>query len=230
VRCALVLLCLSPAARVGAQQPSPTIPALPEIHTTGAAAESLAPDLGTVIIGTATKAQTPGRAGRANARLATAIRKAVVALGVPRDSIVTRDYTSRMNVDSYGRDTTFLATNTVVVRVHNLALIGPIIDTALAEGASEIRGVEYSAAKPEEAGRRALEAATREARANADAMARSAGGRVGRLIELTTVRRGWDESPLQMRGEAANATPITPTPISVQVTVEGRWEFVQAAQ
>lgn len=64
VRYALVLLCLSSAARVGAQQSPPVTSALPEIHATGVAAEPLTPDLGTVIIGAATKAQTPARAGR----------------------------------------------------------------------------------------------------------------------------------------------------------------------
>jgi uncharacterized protein YggE len=204
-----------------------------EIRTSAVTTIEL-PAAGAVLtVNFSTQRKTPGEAGRANAERATAIRRAILALGVPGDSITTRGYSSTLNVGPYQRDTTFVASNTVHVRMSRLALISAVIDTALAEGATGIAGLQFWADGVAQARLDAIAAATRRARTQAETLADAAGGRVGRLLELATdPPTGRGVSPfdfgLSMVTTTAShvPTPIQAPTVNVAVTVYTRWEFL----
>jgi uncharacterized protein YggE len=224
----LALLLLMTARPLLAQSPPP----LSEIRTSGSATHIVQPDRVVVTVSVQTNRPTPSAAGVANATLFDSVRRAIIALGVPRDSITTQGYSVEMQVGPYAKDTSFTASNSVVVRLRRLLLIGRVIDTALTSGATRITGVGYSADDPWPTQQRALDEAVKRAHQSALTMAKAAGGRLGRLLELTTETPGYSDVSLRegisLTEAAATAAPtsITPGPLTVAAWVQGRWEFL----
>jgi uncharacterized protein YggE len=138
-----------------------------------------------------------------------------------------------LTTDGFRRDTNFVASNAVLVRTSQLALIPRVIDTVLAEGATNVAELRFWARGAEEARLTAMGDATRRARQHADALARAAGGRVGRLLEWSTdPPRDRDANPfgrlsgVVVTGVGGDPTPIQAPAVSVVVTVYTRWEFI----
>ncbi|MFN2567571.1 MAG: SIMPL domain-containing protein [Gemmatimonadaceae bacterium] len=238
----LVAAMMAAGAPARAQEPSDTRARPPEIVTSGEGTRTVQADRASVMVSVETRAPTPSAAGVANARLNTAIRDAIAALGVPREDITTSGYNVYpMRREPYGgppemrfRDTGFVANNAVRVtlrRPEQLGLVGRVIDTALTAGATFITGVRYEARRTDEAEREALADAVADARARAEALARAAGGSLGELLELSTqALRGMTErdfaiaTSARMRG--GPPTEITPREIEVRQFVMARWRFV----
>lgn len=216
---------------IAAQNPSPLDRV--EIRTSAQATIEL-PAAGALLsVNFSVKRKTPGDAGRANAERATAIRRAIISVGVPGDSITTRGYSSTLWTGPYERDTAFVASNTVQVRLSRLALVSRVIDTVLAEGATNVAGLQFWAVGADEARLSALADATKRAFAQAEALAKAAGGRVGRLLELATdPPSNRDSRPygylsdVVVTAASAAPTPVQAPTVNVSVTVYTRWEFV----
>lgn len=226
---AMIASCFLATHAIGAQSVAPTT--LVEIKTSAQSSIDLPAVGASLVVNFSVSRRTPGDAGRANAERATAIRRALLGLGIASDSITTRGYTSTLRTDNYGRDTTFLASNSVVVRTSQLALIPRVIDTVLAEGATNVSDLRFFARETEQASLDAIANATRRARQQADALARAAGGRVGRLLEISTDpprdRDAYVFGIRQMTAASADyATPIQAPTVAVAVSVYTRWEFV----
>jgi len=238
---AIALAATFTARLVAAQDAPEPAPRGPEIVATGQAMRTVQADRATVHVAVRTNAATPSSAGSLNATFNNAIRAAVAGLGVPRDDISTAGYlvTSTRAPDPrgfvYSRDSGFVATNTVRIvlrRPEHLALIGRVIDTSLAAGATHISGVYYEARRTDDAEREALADAVAEARARAEVMARAAGGSLGDLIQVsaapsTSFRPMPAYSSVMLRGVGPEQpTTITPSEIEVRQSVTARWRFV----
>jgi uncharacterized protein YggE len=121
--------------------------------------------------------------------------------------------------------------NTVRVEVRDLSLVGKAIDASLSAGANVISSLTFYASNTDEARRAALAQAVSRARADADAVAKAAGGSVGQLLEISTgeVRLPQPINKMMMRGnvagQAAEATPIDPAEQTVSAYVTARWAF-----
>jgi uncharacterized protein len=230
-KCAVIAFLVSTARLAGAQPAVP--PAVVEIRTSAQSSVELPAAGGSLVVNFSVSKRKPSEAGRANAVRATAIRRALLGLGIPADSITTRGYRSTLTINDAETDTTFVASNEMVVRTSQLELISRMIDTVLTEGATGVRDLQFWARGAEEARLRALEDATRRARQQADALARAAGGRVGRLLDVSTdPPRDRDAVAFGRMGGLAMAAVVTQTPIqaptvTVTVSVYTRWEFIQ---
>jgi uncharacterized protein YggE len=130
-------------------------------------------------------------------------------------------------------DTSFVTTDVFTARVRNLALLGRVIDTALVQGASNIGDVQFTATETEYAHAAALRQATHQARENAEIMAEASGGKLDRLLEMTTDQPSWygnREFSLQevvasgTAGSSANTTIVVPQ-LRLTVSVHARWSF-----
>ena len=204
----------------------------PFVYTSGSATESVEADLATLTVQFSATRDSPMDAGQACAERANAIRRALVGLGIPSDSIVTGWYSSRLQTDLHRTDTTFVAQNTMVARIRDFSLIGAAIDTALAEGATSVQGPRFVGSNTDGAQRRALVAATKTARARAEAMASALGLELGDLQEVTTEYRGtgyWSElslSEVVVTGSAGASTTIQAPQQQVSATVYARWQVV----
>lgn len=223
-----------------AQQPAVPEPT-PAIVVSAEGKRTMAPDRASLFLSIQNRSRTPSLAGTDNARIASAIRNAVVALGVDRAQISTMNYNVRPDIEiiqgpqgrEMRRDSAYVATNSVRVELRNLDLLSRVIDTALTAGATNVASVSYWLADLTRARREATVEAVRQARESAEAIATAAGGSLGDLLEITTqpVRI---IGPQPMMGEMMMAraisadvpTPVSPRDIDVTAYVTARWKFV----
>ena len=227
VQAAIVSLLLGIVALPTAAQ---QVAHVPTVRTSGTAVLSLEADVATLTVEFSATRDTPGEAGRANAAQANGIRAALYAVGVHPDSVLTRGYNAAMNVRDYARDTSFVATNTMVARMRDLSIIGAAIDTALAEGATRISGLNFASTESADAAERVLMDATRLAHRRAQLMAEASGGRLGDLVEITTEPPGYTSSMFSLdqivvTGTGGARTTIDAPSIEIRVTVYGTWRY-----
>lgn len=203
---AAVALAASPAR---AQEAGPA--AASEIVTAASAERAVPADLGTVTLRFTRRGKTPLAAEQRVAAQTDSIRRALQALGIPRDSVVngSRWYwwneRIRMEVENRNEpiyevrngtrfvvgsesrsDTSYDANETLQVRVRDLSAIGRAIDAVLALGVTDISDITFTATNTEAAQREATGEATRRARARAEAIASASGARLGRTLRLST--------------------------------------------
>ncbi|HJU75004.1 MAG TPA: SIMPL domain-containing protein [Gemmatimonadaceae bacterium] len=231
-----------PLVSVAAQAPTTPEPP-PAIVVTAEGKRTVAPDRASVFLSVQNRARTPTQAGQDNARISTAIRNAVTALGIDRAQVSTMNYNVRPDIEiihgpqgrEMRRDSAFVATNTVRVEVRNLDLVSRVIDTSLTAGATNVMSVSYWLADIARVRREATVEAVRVARENAEAIATAAGGSLGALIELRTDPvRIIEPRPymgdMAMRtmavAQADVPTPVSPRDIDVTAYVTARWRFI----
>lgn len=186
----LVGLLAVPAA---AQLPSNAMPQeeRPALFVTADAEVEAAPDRAHLSIAVETRGRTSQQAGAESARIQTAVLEALRRLGVESAQLQTRAVQVTPEYQ-YPREggrpsvTGYVARNEVVVEVRDLTRIGSLIDASLAQGATNVGGPHFSLANPDSARREALDLAVRKALADAQVMARAAGVRVGRVLEISS--------------------------------------------
>jgi uncharacterized protein len=233
-----VLLSVVAAVSGQAQEPSRYPPN--QIRTTATATRAIPPDLAVIRFEFSARDSTPSGASRAAAAVGDLIRKAVAKTGIPEDSVLGRGSLSvpvdqalqtdiKMNSEFRRYDTAYVYKDLVEVRVHDLKRVAKVIDAALAAGAQKLALLQFSSTRVQEVGQEALGEATRQARRNAEIMAKESGGKLGRPLEVTT-DRGDSGSPFyDVRGQNGQGTTgyMAPPPNGeVRVSVFGRWELL----
>jgi len=224
------------AMSAGAQsQPPQFAPLPPQIVATGHGESKVASDRATIMIAVETRARTAAEAGQANARKLKAVQDTLIRLGVQRDQIATVHYSVSPDwryEERKQRLVGYVAMNTLRIQIRKLEQVGQLIDASLAAGANNINSVEFTASMLDSARRVAITAAVAQARADAEAMARAAGGSLGSLLEITTQDMGPRPMMMQqmrtMESKAAAdvETPITPGEQTIMATVFARWQYV----
>jgi uncharacterized protein len=206
----------------------------PEIVTAATGEAQLVPDRAAVYIGVQTRASTAAAAARDNAQRQHAVIDAVVALGISREQISTENYSVAPDAryDQGTQRTTiigYVVSNVVRVEVRRIDQVASVLDAALGKGANQINSLDFFASNSDSARQNALVHAITRARADAEVMARAAGGSLGPLVELSTS----DVGPrpvyrMQVAADAlaAQSTPIEPGQQRVQVSVNARWRFI----
>lgn len=230
-------LALAPAALA---QPSMMERMPSQIHVSGMGEARATPDRATVQVGVQTRAATASAASAENARKQTAIVQAIKALGIAAEDIATTQYNvfPEMQHDErgVGRVTGYVVSNVVRVELKRLDLVGRVIDASLSNGANQVNSLDFWASETEQPRQKALEQAVSRARAEAEVIARAAGGTLGRLLEISSSgyvvpmpRR--EAMAMDMRGAAAGApTPVEPGQETIRASVTARWEFLPGAR
>ncbi|MDQ2890982.1 MAG: SIMPL domain-containing protein [Gemmatimonadota bacterium] len=241
---ALLVVSGSTISRRSAAQGSP-VPA-PIVATSGRGELHIAPDRAIVQIAIESRAPSASAAAGANASATASVLAALRAAGLRDADLSTtgftvgtdymRQVTAATPSSVHGGPTRqapiiFLARNGVRTSVRTVANLGRIIDAALAAGATSIGRVQFTSDGTEKARSDALALAVQHARADAEVIARAAGGSLGPVVELTTLRNdqgatyydiGIAESAFS--GNAI-ATQLASGDVPIVVTVVGRWRF-----
>ena len=226
---------LACASVAGAQDTSR--PQVPQIVTSATGEVRVAPDRATIMIGVQSRATTAAAAANQNSQKQQAVINAIKARGIPAEQIATSNFNviPETRYDREGqqapRTTSYLVINTVTVEVRRIDQVGPVIDAALGAGANQINSLQFGVAKADSARRAALADAVATARADAEAMARAAGGNLGQLIELTAMDQyiPGPPRPFDARiamGEVAQKVPVEPGEETIRATVTARWQFI----
>lgn len=208
----------------------------PEITAYGRGETKVSPTSASVSISVTTRAPTAAQAAADNATRLEATLKALRGIGLAPNELSTMGYSVAQNYETMREVRTpsgFIARNTIRAEVRKLDDLGKVIDAALGGGATEISGVQFLAATSEAARLSAVAEAVKQARGEAEAIARAAGGSLGRVIQLTSggptvMRQEAFYDSIQMRGMAGGvaATSIIPRDLTVFAQATGRWEFI----
>lgn len=190
----------------------------------------VAPDRAHLTIAVESRGRTSQAAATENARIQTAVLEAVRRAGIPAEQIRTQSLVVMPEYE-YPREggrptvTGYQARNAVVVDARDISRIGGVIDAALAAGATNVEGPNFTLANPDSARREALDAAVRKAMADAAVMARAANVSLGVVLELTSEDGGggpmFDRVAMaSMRtGAEAVPTPVAAGRITVRASV-----------
>lgn len=207
-----------------AQDPSVVNPLTPVVVTTGQATVIVQPDRAFVTIAAESRARNSGEAQRLNADAMTAVLQKIQQAGVPKDAIRTIGYELQPEFDyANGRQSfrTYVARNTVEVRLDNIDRVGAVIDAAGTGGATSIGGIRFDVRNREVLERDALRQAVADARARADAAASGAGRTIDRVVRIE--EGGVPDYPRPMMrmavAEQAVSTPIAPSTIEIHARV-----------
>jgi len=228
-----IALCSALATPVASAQ-SATSP--PQIVVTGTGEARISPDRATVMLGVQSRGTTASAAASDNARRLRAILDTLRSIGLGSEQLSTVNYnvSPEMQYPTGGNQppkvTGYVVTNSVRADVHRIDDVGRVIDAALAKGANEVASLQLFSSKADSTRRAALAAAVADARAQADILARAAGGSLGTLIEISSAQEPIRPVPQPlMRVSAAMAavrTPIEPGEQTVTATITARWTFV----
>ncbi len=235
VLAAFVPLVAVDAARPLLAQAPGSEPARSQIITSGHGEAHVSPDRATLLITVETRGATAAAAGTDNATRQRATMDALRALGLQKNQLSTAGYNVQPEYNhSSGnapRITDYVARNTVRAELHQLDQVGRAIDASLEAGATSISGLQFWASSADSARRVALAAAVAEARADAEVMARTAGGALGTLIELSSGPEMQPPRPMAFAramdaGASAMNIDIEPGDLTINANVTGRWQYV----
>ncbi len=212
------------------------VPVMASVVTSGTAEAKVTPDRAALMVNVQTRAATAAAAASENARRTTAVLEALGKLGLPKSQLSTEGYSVNPEM-VYGagqppRVSGYVVTNTVRAETRRPEQVGAMIDAALGAGANVINGLSFYASSIDAPRREAIAAGVPKARADAEAMARAAGGSLGNLVELSTQgptippRPMYDMSMMARKAEAAVPTPVNPGEQTISVYVNARGQFV----
>jgi len=213
----------------------PRRPPIPQIVTSAQAEVRVKPDRASIAIGVQTRGTTAAEAASLNARKQLAIIEAIRGRGVSTEDITTSNYSvtpeMRYREGAAPLVTGFVVSNEVDVLVRSVSQVGGVIDASLGAGANQINSLQFGLANADSARRSALAAAVAKARADAEVIARAAGGTLGPLLEIVS---GGDAPPIprpvmamsRLAADEASQTPIESGQQAIQASVSTRWQFV----
>ena len=215
------------------------LPAVPALITSGQGEARVAPDRASLLVNVQTRGSTAASAASENAQKSRAVLDALAKLGLSREQLGTEGYSvsPELRYDKEGgapKVTGYVVTNSVKAETRRVEQAGAMIDAALGAGANMINSLSFYASSIDVPRREAIAAAVMSARADADAMARAAGGALGTLLEMSTQGPTSPPRPMfefqTMRGKMAQAepTPVNSGVQTVTVFITARWEFVPA--
>ena len=212
----------------------PSLPP-PSIVVTGRGEERVVPDRARISLGVQTQAPTAAAAASQNARLQRAVLDTLRALGIAADQISTSDYNvfPEQQYDQQNRRARIVGynvQNTVIVELRKIDQVGAVLDATLAKGANNVSSLTFYYSDVQTAQRRALGRAVEAARAEAEVIATAAGGRIGELIEISSVPQADGPRPMmaemRVKADASAPTPISEGSQVIVGTVAARWRFV----
>ncbi len=190
-----------------------------------------APDQVVVGTGVQTRAPTAAQAMRDNAakmdRLITTLAKA----GIAKKDIQTSginlnaqyDYNNQNGQPAGPRFIGYEASNQVTIKLRDIKKTGPLLDTLVEAGATNVNGPSFSIEDPTPMLTQARAAALKTAKAQADFYAQAAGYRSARLLSIAESNSG-GRPPMPMlasrfKADVAEATPVEPGQVGSSVTL-----------
>lgn len=197
------------------------------VRATGEATVTARPDRAQVSIGVLTQNSTAQAAGAANASQTTQVIEAIKrTLGQGGDLKTTGYSISPQYQYTAGRSpkiTGYQASNTVLIIVNDLSLLGKVIDAASDSGANNINGVAFSLKDDSAVRNEALAEAAKKAHSAAEAIAKALNTHVVGVLQAETSAvptfRPMTRSFAAMQAPQAAPTPIEAGDLDIHASV-----------
>lgn len=198
------------------------------ISVTAEASASVTPDRARLRFAIETESATAADAADRNGDLTTRAIAAVRALADDDDELSTTGFSISpvYSRDGDRRVVGYRVMNALVVTLNDIDRVGPVLDAAVGAGANRVDGLEFYAADSRAAYLDALGRAVERARAEAETMARAAGGQLGRVVSLQSNQTGQPVARAMAEGLAMAATPIEPGDQTIGASVRLQIQLV----
>jgi hypothetical protein len=197
-----------------------------------------APDIATISAGVITANPSANKALQENTAKMGAVFKALKDAKIEEKDIQTSgvninpQYVYAANVSP--RITGYQVNNDITAVVRDIKNIGPVLDALVAQGVNNLSGPSFSIENQDDALDKARKEAVEKAQKRARMYADAAGLKVKRIISINEQAMFAPPAPypmgmkaLAMRGGMAQeATPISPGQVSLDVTVNVRYELM----
>lgn len=234
---ALAVLALAASAcgtNGGTRQTSAGAPAsattldLHTITTRGMGKVKTIPDIATITIGVTTRRSAATDALSQNNSETAALTSKLKSGGVAEKDIQTANLGINPSYDNNGHPNGYEVTNTVTATLRNLKKAGEIIDSAARAVGDDVRlqGIQFGIGDDTTARANARADAVRQARAQADQIAKAANVSVGSVRTITETSES-APSPFYSRAGVmdAAAMPISPGQVEVGVSVDVTYDI-----
>jgi hypothetical protein len=192
---------------------------------------SRAPDVATISAGVVTQSPDANTALRANAVQMDKVMAAVRAAGIAERDVQTAGISInpqyRYAENQAPAITGYQASNTVSVKVRDIAKLGKVLDALVANGANQINGPSFEIDQPEAVYDEARRAALKKAQARAELYAAALGKRVKRIVSVAEGGSGGAPGPMPMMkmAMADASTPVSPGETSLSITLDVVFEL-----
>lgn len=224
---ALAAVLAFPAFGVAQERPVP-----PRIVVTGEGEATLKPDLALLTLGVMREAPTAGVALADNSTAMAAVIAALKAAGIAERDLQTTgiqiapryEYTTRPDGVQEGKLVAYQVSNTVSVRIRDIARTGEVIDKAVALGVNTGGGISFANENPKPALTEARKKAVADAFDKARTLAEAADVALGRVTEISDTVTASPPMPILAKAYASDAGGAPPVEAgenaySVQVNV-----------
>ncbi|MDH5835689.1 SIMPL domain-containing protein [Luteimonas kalidii] len=218
-----------------AQTPAPAIaPTDGTLLSVSAHAEaSRVPDVASLSTGVVTQAADANAALKANsaemAKVVAAIRAAGIAERDVQTSGISIQPQYRYAENQPPVITGYQASNTVNIRVRDIARLGDVLDALVASGANQVNGPSFEIDKPEAAYDEARQSALKLARARAEMYAESLGLRVRRIVSISEGGGFQPPMPMMVKAQAMDArmesAPVAPGETTLSANLDVVFEL-----
>ncbi|MBP6798225.1 MAG: SIMPL domain-containing protein [Luteimonas sp.] len=218
-----------------AQSSSPPIAAPSDgtlLSVSASADATRVPDVATLSTGVVTQAADANAALKANSAQMNKVVAAIRAAGIAERDIQT----SGININPQYRYaenqpptiTGYQASNTVNVKVRDVAKLGEVLDALVASGANQVNGPSFEIDQPEAAYDEARQAALKKAQARAEMYAKSLGLRVRRIVSIS--EGGGFRPPMPMMkamamDARAESAPVAPGETTLSASLDVVFEL-----
>ena len=193
------------------------------------------PDVATISAGVVTQAADANAAMRANATQMDKVMAAIRAAGIAERDIQTSGVNLNPQykyVDNQAPEITgYQASNTVNLKVRDIARLGKVLDALVASGANQVNGPSFEIDQPEAAYDEARRGALEKAQARAAMYAKTLGLRVRRIVSIS--EGGGFQPPMPMpmmamaRGKAEADTAVSPGETTLGANLDVVFELGQ---
>ena len=191
-----------------------------------------APDIATFSAGVVTQAADGNAALRQNAEQMNRVLAAIKAAGVADKDVQTSGISLnpqyRYEENQPPRITGYQASNTVNVKLREVAKMGKVLDALVASGANQVNGPSFGIDEPEPLYDQARADALKAARARAETYAKALGVRVRRIVSIS--EGGGFRPPMPMMkamamDARAESAPVAPGETTLSANLDVVFEL-----
>lgn len=191
------------------------------------------PDIATLSTGVVTQAAEANAALRQNTEQMTRVVAAIKAAGIAERDVQTTGISInpqyRYAENQPPTITGYQASNTLNVKVRDIAKLGKVLDALVATGANQVNGPSFEIDNPDEAYDEARVAAIKKAQSRAELYAKTLGLRVRRVVSINE-GGGYappTPMPVMMRASAMEAsdTPVSPGESALSASINVVFEL-----
>lgn len=208
----------------------------PRIIVTGEGQAAISPDLAIVSLSVMREAETAREALDQSNEAMSAVLAAMKEKGIAEKDLQTSGlqispryvYPQSGQGEGQPRIVAYQATNTLTVRVREIANLGAVIDQSVTLGVNQGGNITFTNANPSEAITEARKLAVQDAMAKAKTLAEAAGVSLGHVVELSeqsSTPRAMPIGAEAFRMAASDAVPVAAGENTYQVHVNVTFEI-----